>query len=621
MHARGVERVRAARDAHEARRVEIGLRPQLGHLLELPAVGERAVGLAVRHDVLGDRRRDAGDVPQQARARGVHVDAHAVDHVLDHVAQRAAELALVEVVLVLANADGLGRDLDQFRQRVLQAAAQAHRAARGHVEVGVFLARQLGGRVHRCARLVHDGVAQLGCGLGDERRHNLLGLAARRAVAHHDGVDAVLAREAQQLALGSRDIASRGRGVQDGVVEELAVLVQHGDLAARPVTGVERDHAGTTDGTLLQQALGVLGEDLDGVLLRAHGEVHAQLALERGCHEALVSVGDGSVELPRERPATTRVPALQALGRGLTVHAHAHAQLALTLTAIDGEDTVVGDGPGRLGELVIGLVRGLLVRIDGLRLDGGRLMRVLAQVRRVLGILRHELRHDVARAGERRLRRGEAALGVDVARGRRERTLPLHGLHENEVRERLEAGVTRLRRAGGPLLAERLVEVLNALERGRLLDALAELVRELALAVDHRDDVGLALLEVAQVGQAVVKRTQRDVIHTARGLLAVAGDEGDRRALIDEGDDGLDARDRLPQLCGERGHDALVHGGDVLRGGFCAPRCRGIRQVIGREGACGTQGAHRARRSCSRCSERCGRDGCSGRDDRARPNR
>ena len=119
---------------------------------------------------------------------------------------------------------------------------------------------------------------------------------------------------------------------------------------------------------------------------------------------------------------------------------------------------MVGDGPGRLGELVIGLVRSLLVRIDGLRLDGGRLVRVLAQVRRVLGVLRHELRHDVARTGERGLRRGEASLGVDVARGRRERLGPLRGLHEDEVRKRLEACVARLGRAGGTLLAEGFVE-------------------------------------------------------------------------------------------------------------------------------------------------------------------
>ena len=157
-------------------------------------------------------------------------------------------------------------------------------------------------------------------------------------------------------------------------------------------------------------------------------------------------------------------------------------------------------------------------------------MRVVAQVRRVLRVFGHQLGHDVAGAGEGRLGRGKAALGIDVACRRRERVLPLRRLHENEVGEGLQAGVARLGGTGGALFTERLVEVLHTLQRRRLFDARPQLIGELALAVDHRDDVGLALLEVAQVGQAVVKRTQRDVIHTARGLLAVAGDEGDRRA-------------------------------------------------------------------------------------------
>lgn len=49
--------------------------------------------------------------PNRARARGVDVDAHAVDDVFHHVAQGAREFGLVKVVLVLANADGLGRNL------------------------------------------------------------------------------------------------------------------------------------------------------------------------------------------------------------------------------------------------------------------------------------------------------------------------------------------------------------------------------------------------------------------------------------------------------------------------------------------------------------------------------
>ena len=221
-------------------------------------------------------------------------------------------------------------------------------------------------------------------------------------------------------------------------------------------------------------------------------------------------------------------------------------------------------------------------------------MRVLAQVRRVLGVLRHELGHDIARARKRRFRRGKAALGVDVSGRRHERVLPLGGLHEDEVGERFEAGVARLGRTGGALLAVGLVEVLHTLKRGRLFDACTQLLGEFALSVDHRDHVGLALLEVAQVGQAVVKRAQCDVVHAARGLLAIARDERDRRPLIDERDHGLDASGGLIQLGGEGRDDALVAGRQLLgRSLRAATGRRGIRNIIGGERAGGAEGAHR----------------------------
>jgi hypothetical protein len=43
-------------------------------------------------------------------------------------------------VLVLADADALGVDLDQLGQRVLQAAGDAGGAAQAHVDVGQLLA-------------------------------------------------------------------------------------------------------------------------------------------------------------------------------------------------------------------------------------------------------------------------------------------------------------------------------------------------------------------------------------------------------------------------------------------------------------------------------------------------
>ena len=134
-------------------------------------------------------------------------------------AQGAREFGLVKVVLVLANADGLGRNLDEFCQRVLQAAAQAHGAAYGDVQVGIFLAGKLGSGVHRCAGLVDDGVSQSRCLLGDKLRDDFLGLAAGGAVADDDGVDAVLLDEAGELALGAGDVVARLGGVDHAVVE------------------------------------------------------------------------------------------------------------------------------------------------------------------------------------------------------------------------------------------------------------------------------------------------------------------------------------------------------------------------------------------------------------------
>ena len=58
-------------------------------------------------------------------------------------AQRARKLGLVKVVLVLANADGLGRDLDELCQRVLQSSRNGNGAAQGNIVIGKFLRRQL----------------------------------------------------------------------------------------------------------------------------------------------------------------------------------------------------------------------------------------------------------------------------------------------------------------------------------------------------------------------------------------------------------------------------------------------------------------------------------------------
>ena len=201
----------------------------------------------------------------------------------------------------------------------MQAATQAHGSARGDVEVGEFLAGELGRGINRCSCFVYDGVAQLGGRLRDEFRHHFFGFAACRAVADDDGVDAVAFDQGIERLLRSFDIAARRGGVDRGVIEQFAELVEHGYLAARAVSGVERDDARAFYGTLLKKTLGVFGEDADGVGLCSLGELAAQLAFERRGYEAFVTVCNRLVERFGEDPVASGNAAAQLADRGVLV--------------------------------------------------------------------------------------------------------------------------------------------------------------------------------------------------------------------------------------------------------------------------------------------------------------
>ena len=132
------------------------LGPTPGTLQQLRARAEASVLVAILHDV--DRRAlgDSGDVAQQRPRGGVEIDADAVDATLDHGFERLLQIALIDIVLILADADRFGIDLHQLGERVLQAARDADGAAHGEVEIGKLLARHVGGGVNAGAALA-DG--------------------------------------------------------------------------------------------------------------------------------------------------------------------------------------------------------------------------------------------------------------------------------------------------------------------------------------------------------------------------------------------------------------------------------------------------------------------------------
>ena len=151
---------------------------QTWYVAQLSARTEGAMLVAPGNDVGGQRRVEARDARQQRHRCGIHVDADGIDAVLDHGVERAGELRLVDVVLVLADADRLGIDLHQLGERVLNPAGDGHGAAQRDVEIGELQCRQLGCRIDRGAGLGDDdlGQAQLG-GTMDQFTGELVGFA------------------------------------------------------------------------------------------------------------------------------------------------------------------------------------------------------------------------------------------------------------------------------------------------------------------------------------------------------------------------------------------------------------------------------------------------------------
>ena len=131
----------------------------------------------------------------------------------------ARQLRLVDVVLVLADTDGLRIDLHQFGQRVLQATRDRHRATQRHVEIGEFLGGQFRRRVHRRTGFGHHDLGQLQFRhLGDQFAGQLVGLAAGGAVADGDQVDRVRSAQGRERGQRALPVAAAARAGRSSAV-------------------------------------------------------------------------------------------------------------------------------------------------------------------------------------------------------------------------------------------------------------------------------------------------------------------------------------------------------------------------------------------------------------------
>ncbi len=240
MHGRSVERVVAVHDAQKARRLFEGFGSQARHLQQGLAVFEDTVLVAVLDNILRQRGIQPGDVGQQRGGGGIDINPDGVDAILDHGFQRFTQPVLVNIMLVLADADRLGFDLHQLGERILQTARNRNRAADGNVKLGKLARRKFRGRVHRGTRFAdHDfGQTQFGMAF-DEFGGELVGFARSGAVADADKIDVVLLAQLAQHVQRLVPLILGLVRINSGVIDQLASIVNHRRLDARAQARVQ----------------------------------------------------------------------------------------------------------------------------------------------------------------------------------------------------------------------------------------------------------------------------------------------------------------------------------------------------------------------------------------------
>ena len=146
------------------------------------------------------------------------------------------------------------------------------------------------------------------------------------------------------------------------------------------------------------------------------------------------------------------------------------------------------------------------------------------------------LDEDRAGAVQGRLHVGDGVAEVVVRR--RGRVVARGG--EQQVREGLQAVLAGDLRIGPAPGLVRQVQVLEAGLGVGGVDPFCELGGELSLLRDRRQDRGAPLLELAQVAQALLQRSELGVVQRAGGFLAVPRDERNGGAAVEQLDGGGD---------------------------------------------------------------------------------
>ena len=189
-------------------------------------------------------------------------------------------------MLVLAHANGLGVDLDELGQGVLQAPGNAGRAAQAHIDIGHFLAGEFTGRVHRSARFADHHLLDV-CAIAqfdqllDQVAGQFVGFTAGGAVANGNQVDLVLFAQLGEGKERAFPVLARFVRVYGGGIDQLAGRIDHGHFHTRADARVQPHHHARASRCCQQQVAQVVTEHLDGDFFSVFAQTREEVAFGR----------------------------------------------------------------------------------------------------------------------------------------------------------------------------------------------------------------------------------------------------------------------------------------------------------------------------------------------------
>ncbi len=406
-------------------------------------------------------------------------------------------------MLVLADADGFGIDLDEFGERVLEAAGDGDGAAHGEVEIGKLLTGDVGGGVDAGAGFVdHDGEDVVELAFAKEVADEGVGLARGGAVADGDGADVVLGDQRGEGVACSGGCVLGSVGVDDVVARNLPVSSTTAILQpVRRPGSMPRTEIGPAGGAsrrfwrLSRKTWMASGSER---FLSSRRSSPWMEGLRRRFQESSMASSRCGVQ----SPVCAEDAGADERGGAERIELDEEVEDGLGFAAANGEHAVRGDGLYRLAIVVVHLELFLLVdRVEGfLADDDAFLEQELAESLAEVGVLADGFGDDMAGAFEGILDGGDFLFGAD--KGGREfgEGLRCWELRPEVVGERLQAAVAGDGGLGASLGAIGEVEVfeLGLVEGG--VDTRLKVIGELALLEDGGEDGLAAADEIAEVG-------------------------------------------------------------------------------------------------------------------------